>query len=91
MHIVTNGSRKKHLQYLAVGIFKLYLLVVFHIIPRRIPRCQNELADFMSKIINYDDWYVSVVLQISETEKRPDTTLVFLNPGCEAVDAFSKS
>ena len=25
VHIVTNGSRKKHLQYLAVGIFKLFV------------------------------------------------------------------
>ena len=59
VHIVTNGSKKKHLQYLAVGIFKLCLLNGISIIPHWIPRCQNELLDFISKIIDYDDWYVS--------------------------------
>ena len=29
------------------------------IIPGWIPRCENELAYIISKIIDYDDWYVS--------------------------------
>ena len=61
MHIVTTGSRKKHLQYLAVSISRLCLLNGISIIPHWIPRCQNQLADFISKIIDYDDWYASVV------------------------------
>ena len=34
VHIVANGSKKKQLQYLAVGIFKLCLLTSISIIPR---------------------------------------------------------
>ena len=30
-----------------------------HIEPEWIPRKQNEIADYISRIVDYDDWFVN--------------------------------
>ena len=106
LHIVTNGSRKKHLQYLAVRIFKLCLLNGISIILRWIPRCQNELADFIRLLIMMTGTSLLNFSNISINYRGPHTidrfadfrnrkisryNSRFWNPGCEAVDAFSQN
>ena len=107
VHIVTNGRKEKHLQYSAVGIFKLCSLNGISTIPRWTPKCQYESADFISRIIDYNDRHASAELfQYLDQLWEPHTTDRFAdfrnrktsrynprfwNPGCEVVDAFSQN
>ena len=55
-HIISVGSRIPELQVLAVKIFYLVLQYQISIEPEWIPRECNELADYVSRIVDYDDW-----------------------------------
>lgn len=56
--ILSVGSPKRHLQSIAIDIFKTSLLHDIKLIPQWIPREQNTLADFYSKIKDTDDWSI---------------------------------
>ena len=56
VHIINNGSRKEHLQDGAMAIFELCLQHAIKLEVEWIPRSQNEKADFVSRIIDHDDW-----------------------------------
>ena len=53
--IVTNGSRRLHLQDGALSIFELYMRFSIRLKMEWIPRGENEQADFISRIIDFDD------------------------------------
>ena len=62
-HITWNTVEKtKSFIWRELTAVKFGILSFLPLIPRSIPRCQNKLADFISKIVDYDDWYVSVEL-----------------------------
>ena len=104
-HIIKVGSRKMELQSEAIDIFKLAIQNNIVIEPEWIPREQNEVADYLSRIIDYDDWGLSVpVFQLIESQWGPHTVDRFANSsntklprfnsrfmdsGSEAVDAFT--
>ena len=59
MSIVKHGSRKQHLQDGALSIFELCMQYSIKLELDWIPRSSNEKADFISLIIDYDDWRVN--------------------------------
>ena len=56
--IVDSGSMKEHLNQLAVDIFHTAKEFNIEIEVEWIPRSLNEKADFLSKIVDFDDWTV---------------------------------
>uniref|UniRef100_A0A1X7VSD4 Uncharacterized protein n=1 Tax=Amphimedon queenslandica TaxID=400682 RepID=A0A1X7VSD4_AMPQE len=50
------GSGKEELQAEAIAIFKLAAHYNILIEPEWLPREQNEVADYLSRIVDYDDW-----------------------------------
>ena len=43
----------------ALAIFSISLARDIHIEPEWIPRRDNEIADYLSRVVNYDDWSLS--------------------------------
>ena len=105
VHIVRAGSRKQHLQDGAMAIFELCFTHSIKLEMEWIPRSQNECADSISRIVDYDDWGISPYLfQVINATWGPHTVDCFASyynallprfhsrfwmPGCEAVDTFT--
>jgi hypothetical protein len=105
--MVEVGSMKEHLQLIALDIFNFCICHAIQIEVEWIPRGFNERADFLSRIIDYDDWMVSPELfSFINARWGPHTVDRFSNhqnnqvprfnsrfwcPGSEHVDAFSLS
>ena len=53
--IVTNGSKKMHLQDGTLSIFEICMKYSLRLEVEWIPRSLNEKADFISHIMDYDD------------------------------------
>ena len=105
--IINKGSTKMHLQHLAYDIFKTCSKHGITLIPTWVPRSENCKADFLSKIIDVEDWETSLsFFSYMDTLWGPHTidrfanyrnkktdrfNSRFWNPGSEAVDAFSQN
>ena len=59
VRIVQHGSGKPALQVEALGIFSLCVNNHIRIEPEWIPREENELADYYSRMVDYDDWMLN--------------------------------
>jgi len=59
VHIIQKGSRHDHLQELAVAIFGCCRVYAIRLSVEWLPREENELADYLSKIEDEDDWQVN--------------------------------
>jgi len=57
--IVAKGSMKPELQDLAIKIFGYSLVHSIHLEVEWIPRGENHVADYLSKIVEKDDWGIS--------------------------------
>ena len=57
--IVSKGSRKNHLQDLAIDIFNLCSDYKITLKINWIPREDNEIADEISKFFDFDDWQIT--------------------------------
>ena len=62
VRILQVGSRKPNLQEQALKVFETCIIHQIRLEPEWIPRAQNELADFISRIVDYDDWQISPAL-----------------------------
>ena len=105
VRILQVGSRKPDLQAEALAIFSISLLQYIHIEPEWVPREDNEVADYFSCIVDYDDWNLShntfrdlddiwgphTVDKFAShyNTQLPRFNSRFRNPGSEAVDAFT--
>ena len=58
-HILLVGSRKPVLQVVALKVFSLIVQNQIRLEPEWIPRDLNERADYLSHIIDYDDWQLN--------------------------------
>ena len=58
-HILQVGSRKPELHEIALRVFSLVIQYQIRLEPEWIPRELNERADFISRIVDYDDWYLN--------------------------------
>ena len=56
------GSRKEHLQLEVLKVFSLCVSHGIHLEPEWIPRKENELADYISRIVDSDDWQLEPIL-----------------------------
>ena len=104
--IFESGSMKLELQELAFGIFEFCKKHNISVNIQWIPREENEKADYLSKLIDYDDWGVSDdFFEYIDSIWGPHTVdrfanannkkicrfnSVFWNPGSEAVDCFTQ-
>ena len=59
VRIVRRGSMKPHLHKLAKQIYQLTRVFDIKLLVSWIPREENQRADFYSKVIDFDDWFVS--------------------------------
>ena len=105
--IVHSGSRKQHLQDGAMAIFELCFQHGIKLEMEWIPRAKNELADYISKMQDYDDWMIdpsmftffdmrwgphTVDCFASEgNHQLPRFHSRFLCPSSQAVDTFTVS
>lgn len=104
--IVLVGSRKPHLQALAIDIFQLCLAKRIVLDAQWIPRSVNERADLLSRFVDKDDWSLNpVVFQDIDVKWGPHTVdrfasyynaqlprfnSKFASPGSCGVDAFAQ-
>ena len=105
VRIVQYGSKSSALQAEALAIFAMCVNNCIRIEPEWIPREQNQLVDYCSRIIDHDDWMLNpAVFGWLESLWGPHTIDRFANsvnaqvarfnsrfwtPGSEAVDAFT--
>ena len=105
VRIIEVGSKQPHLHAIALKIFSLAVHSQVHLQPEWIPREQNEQADFLSRIIDVDDWMLNPVVfgQLDaiwgphtvdrfacyENTQLPRFNSRCWNPGTEAVDTFT--
>lgn len=103
--ILQVGSRQPQLQEVALKIFSLTITCQIRLEPEWVPREENERADYLSRIIDLDDWFLNPAI-FAQLDARwgPHTIDRFAdcnnnqlvrfnsrcwNPGSEAVDAFT--
>ena len=58
-HIVTKGSMMGHLQSITWDIYNACIKHHISLQIEWVPRTVNEKADYVSKIVNKDDWSIS--------------------------------
>ena len=105
VHILQVGSRKPELHAIALKVLALAVQSQICIEPEWVPRELNEQADYLSRIVDYDDWFLNhtvfaeldaawgphTVDQFADFHNRqtPRFNSQCWNPGAEAVDAFT--
>ena len=105
VRILMVDSRKPELQAKALAVFSISLSHHLHKEPEWVPRKNNETADYLSRIVDYDDWSLSrSTFRDLDRQWGPHTVdrfasyyntqlprfnSRFWNPGSEAVDAFT--
>jgi hypothetical protein len=96
-----------NLHQMAFAVFSIYLKARIELDIQWIPCSLNEKADYLSKIIDYDDWKITPQLfRLLEEKFGPDTVDCladynnckvqkfysrFWNPGAAGIDAFFHS
>lgn len=60
--IINKGSRKHVLQCIAIDIFSICLRNNLTVDIEWIPRTLNEKADYLSRILDHDDWGISDII-----------------------------
>ena len=101
----TSGSKNPSLQQEALAIFSTSVANSIRIEPEWIPREENKLADYVSRIVDCDDWSLDYTIfkqldnrwglhTINRFASHYNTQLPrfnsrFWNPGTEAVDGFT--
>ncbi|CAC5414329.1 unnamed protein product [Mytilus coruscus] len=104
--IVNSGSMKENLHIIAKSIFSFCIQKGISIDIQWIPRKENEKADYISKMVDFEDWGVTHIFFIFlndmwgpysvdrfasvENRKVLRFNSLFWQPDSEAVDAFSQ-
>ena len=105
VHIIQVGSSKSHLQSEALEIHKLCAVHGIQLLAEWVPREENELADYLSKLSDTDDWQLNPKLfdwldsmwgphsidcfASSRTKQMSRFCSRWWNPGCSGIDAFT--
>ena len=105
VRIVQYGSKQWALQSEALSIFAICVKNNIRIKPEWIPRAENEMADYLSRVVDYDDYMLNpAVFQWLDSLWGPHTVDRFADPknaqvewfnskfwapGTDAVDAFT--
>ena len=104
VRIIEVRSRKQHLQEGALSIFEVCFQHGIRLEMEWLPRNDNQIADYVSRIRDYDDWMLNpTVFEFLNASWGPYTVDCFANqsnkqitrfyswfwcPGTEAVDAL---
>ena len=104
--IALKGSMKTELQDIAYSIFRICMSESIYLEMEWIPRSENEKSDYLSRILDYDDWGISFVvldmiqqrygqLQVDWFASNYNAKLQkfysrFWNPSSSGVDAFAE-
>ena len=104
--IALKGSMKTELQDIAYSIFRICMSESIYLEMEWIPRSENEKSDYLSRILDYDDWGISFVvldmiqqrcgqLQVDWFASNYNAKLQkfysrFWNPSVSGVDAFAE-
>ncbi|XP_063446947.1 uncharacterized protein LOC134726472 [Mytilus trossulus] len=104
--IVNSGSMKENLHVIAKSIFSFCIQKGISIDIQWIPRKENEKADYISKMVDFEDWGVTHIFfnflndmwgpysidRFASVENRKVMRFnsLFWQPDSEAVDAFSQ-
>lgn len=107
VRILTVGSKKPELQQEAIHVFALAMRHQIRLEPEWIPRDENQFADYLSRIVDHDDWQINpLVFQMVDNLWGPHTVDRFASQynaqlprfnsrfacvGTEAIDAFTVS
>ena len=62
VRIIQHGRKKPHLQDGAMSIFETCFQHSIKLVMEWIPRSENEVADYISKLGDFDDWKVSLIV-----------------------------
>ena len=107
VQIIKLGSRKDELQQLALNIFRTSMSnnITLEFEPEWIPRNENQIADELSRVVDYDDWGLNSKVfawldslwgphTVDRFASSHNTQLCWYNSrfceeGTEAVDAFT--
>ncbi|XP_044180060.1 uncharacterized protein LOC122961513 [Acropora millepora] len=105
--IIGVGSRISGLQSEAKRIFEVCVQHGISIEPEWLPRSSNKQADYLSRIVDFDDWFVSPhIFRFLDLKWGPHSIdrfadehnhllprfdSRFWNPYCEAMDTFTRS
>ena len=105
--IVMHGSRHLHLQDGAMSIFEICMSFALKLEVEWLPRSRNERADYISRIVDFDDWKIDPAIYVYldslwgphtvdcfasfYNSQTPRFFSRFWNPGSEAADAFTVS
>ena len=88
--ILSIGSSKPHLQNLAIEVFNFCTLFNIKLIPQWIPREQNYLADFYSRMNDTDNWSIdSESFNIISNKYGPFSIDRFVNKLKKKVNKFN--
>lgn len=106
LHIVKSGSMKEDLQKISFSIFSICTENCISIDIQWIPRSDNSKADYISKMVDHEDWGISCeffefidklwgphsVDRFASVmnHKTVRFNSLFWNPNSEAVDAFTQ-
>ena len=104
--IVSVGGSRPELQAIAVEIFEVCLSFDIAVEIKWLPRSQNDRADYLTRIVDLDDWSLSAALfQLVDSSWGPHTVdrfasfynaqvprfnSRFWDPESEAVNAFTQ-
>jgi hypothetical protein len=107
VHILQSGSMKPDLQEIAYDIFLFCRKHNTSINIQWVPRDKNQKADYLSKIIDFEDWGVTKTFfdfidslygphtvdrfASAKNNKLPRFNSLYWNPGTEAVDSFTQN
>ena len=90
VRIVKSGSMKEELQCLARNIFDICTKKCISIDIQWIPRTENEKADYISKMIDHQDWGVSwEFFNFLDEKWGPHTIDRFANSNNKKVERFN--
>ena len=80
VRILQVGSKKPHLHAVALKVFNIAIQYQIRLEPEWVPRELNEQADFLSRIVDYDDWYLNpTVFMWLDATWGPHTVIVSCN------------
>ena len=62
VQIIQYGSKKPHLQDGAMSIFETCFQHSIKLVMNWVPRSENEVAGYISKLRDFDDWKVNPIV-----------------------------
>ena len=80
VRIIEHGSRKHLLQEIAVNILSILMQTAIRLEMAWIPREKNQQADYLSRLVDHDDWMVNPhIFQWIDSIWGPHTIYIYID------------